>query len=82
MSFKYQLGLFSATLLTQQVEEHIDSIKKFICEESLVLRDLVCDRIRDGIHRVDAESQNEGFNCSYPYKGGPSKSWKTINENR
>lgn len=34
----------------------------------LFLRDLVCDRIRDGIHRVDSKSQNEGFNCSYPYK--------------
>lgn len=32
------------------------------------MRDLVCDRIRDGIHRVDSKSQNEGFNCSYPYK--------------
>lgn len=46
------------------------------------MRDFVCDRIRDGIHRVDTESQNEGFNRSYPYKGGPLKSWNTINENR
>lgn len=48
----------------------------------MFLRDLVCDRIRDGIQRVDSESQNEGFNGSYPYRGGPFKNWNAINENR